>query len=57
MIIKVNHGQVASGELPDSVIENDINPELSESDAHRYSTNTFKKKPLRMSFNTSFTIN
>jgi len=35
IVPQVNHGQVASGELPDSVIENDINPELSESDAHR----------------------
>ena len=46
MIIKVNHGQVASGELPDSVIENDINPELSESDAHRYYTNNYNNREI-----------
>jgi len=35
LVPQVNHGQVASGEVPESVIENDIDAELSESDAHK----------------------
>jgi hypothetical protein len=34
--LQVNHGQVASGPVPQSVIDNDIDGELSEEDAHRY---------------------
>jgi hypothetical protein len=34
--VQVNHGQVASGTMPDTVIDNDIDGELSEEDAHRY---------------------
>ena len=30
----MNHGQVASGEVPESVVDNDIDAELSEEDAH-----------------------
>ena len=33
-LFEVNHGQVASGELPDGVITDDIDPELSEEEAH-----------------------
>jgi len=32
---QVNHGQVASGSVPDTVVENDIDAELSEEQAHR----------------------
>ncbi|XP_023342042.1 uncharacterized protein LOC111711823 isoform X2 [Eurytemora carolleeae] len=34
LVPQVNHGQVASGELPDGVITDDIDPELSEEEAH-----------------------
>ena len=30
----MNHGQVASGEVPESVVDNDIDGELTEADAH-----------------------
>ena len=31
----VNHAQVSSGPMPEDVIDNDIDPELSEEDAHQ----------------------
>jgi hypothetical protein len=31
----VNHGQVASGTMPETVVDNDIDAELEEEEAHR----------------------
>ena len=35
MIDRVNHGQVASGELPDVVIERDIDAEVDGEEAYK----------------------
>ncbi len=32
---QVNHGQVASGTMPETVVDNDIDAELEEEEAHR----------------------
>jgi len=34
LVPQVNHGQVASGEVPESVVDNDIDAELTEAEAH-----------------------
>ncbi len=39
----MNHGQVASGIMPETVVDNDIDAELEEEEAHRclqYCTHT-----------------
>lgn len=35
LVPQVNHGQVASGTMPESVVDNDIDGELTEEEAHR----------------------
>jgi len=34
LVPQVNHGQVSSGEMPESVVDNDIDAELTEEEAH-----------------------